>query len=201
VDVKDEGLKESKKTDRILWLLNWIDDRRKSISDRAMAVVRADALLATAIGVLIGVAVNVFRWQRGWPICLFWSLAAIGLASSVVSVAVATSGLANVWLTRGQLWHSLGFPDRPEAPSFLPFHPRQLRTFWRYEDYETELKAVLENGDRLFEAAAAQFRVVSEEFHRRYEALRLSVRLLAVSGFFLLAAAVVLMLQHLGAFS
>ena len=157
---------DKERLDLVRWLIERYDERKASVAGRAAILLNADALLLAATTFLIK-----SLWSKSIQLNLVehFSLilcVALALILLVLSIVVATSGIANVWKTHRKKFGS-------EAPHRLYFYPREtFEAFSNFPEFANSIQAIDEK--QLIRHAIGHIWVITNEYKERYENLRLA---------------------------
>jgi hypothetical protein len=185
----ERGTGDRERLELVRWLIDSYDQRKASVAGRAAILLSADALLIAATTLLIE---RIWSQDFGYSTAERSGLAAgagLTLILLVISAAVATNGMANVWRTH---WGRFG----GNPPSRLFFYPRQ--TFKRFDaargsGFEEFSQVLWTISEKDFAAEAMGLWVITGEYRERYRTLRQATRLF-VAGIVPLVVAVVFVL-------
>jgi hypothetical protein len=168
-------INDKERFDFVRWLIDSYDERKASVAGRATILLNADALLLAATTFLI----DKLRAMTGQlslteQLILIISIA-LSLIFLVLSIAVATNGMANIWKTSTQKFGT-------EAPQRLYFYPRQ--TFNTFKTFSSFLNSFQEISEKqLTEYALAHLWVITREYKERYQNLRRATHFLVFAIF------------------
>ena len=161
--------------DLVRWLIESYDGRKASVAGRASILLSADALLLAATTFLIEKLfphlINIKLFEK----TILIIVVAISLILLVASIAVATSGIANIWKTHKRKY-------RGNVTSRLYFYPRQ--TFEKYKSFKEFSKSFdCMHENQMIQEALGHLWVITMEYNERYGNLRKATRLLAIAIF------------------
>jgi len=174
-------LSESERLELVRWLIDNYDERKASVASRAAILLSADTLLLAAVTFM---AERLWsssgpRAQGEWFLLGFGSIFLVaGMILLFSSIAVGTSGMANVWRTHRQ-------NRLTGSTSRLYFYPRQtFETFSGMGGFDEYVRAFrgeidLPSGEvlDLEREALGQLWVITAEYQSRYRKLRSAIRL------------------------
>ncbi len=183
-NLPEQSMSNEKRIELIRWLIDSYDQRKASVANRATILLSADALVLTATTILIdNLKLSAGKYNSLEQLFLVAGCA-IALLLLLASMAVATSGMANIWRTHRQ--HNF------KAPSRLYFYPRE--TFEQLVNFNTFADSIKNISEEEFETVAlGHLWTITKEYGDRYVRLRLATRLLCIGIFpFMLAVGIVL---------
>lgn len=166
---------DKERLDLVRWLIDNYDQRKASVAGRAAILLSADALLLAATTFLIDKLRTMVN-QLSLPEQLMLIISvALSLILLVLSIAVATNGMANIWKTHAKKFGA-------EIPKRLYFYPRQ--TFDEYTTFSAFLNSFQNiNEQQLTENALGHLWVITGEYKERYQNLRRATRFLLLAIF------------------
>lgn len=173
--VSEPTISDKERLDLVRWLIENYDERKSSVAGRAAILLNADALLLAATTFLIDKLWSKTGQFNSIEKTVLLVSIALALILLVASIAVATSGMANIWKTSKQKFGA-------EVPKRLYYYPRQT-----FEEFKT-LSAFSESFKvidrrKLTEYSIGHLWVITTEYRDRYKNLRRSTRFLVLAIF------------------
>lgn len=170
--MENEDLDNKEKYERVSWMITTLDARRASLESRSATVLSADALLFAGVMILIDNMDGISSLTVFLKILFIICVVAVFVLLAF-SLASATIAIANVNNTSRKM-----FGDN--CPSRLFFYPRE--TFESFKNFDRYAEGFYKTTDREFiNYMLGELWVLSQEYHRRYQNLRWSIRLLIYS--------------------
>ena len=163
-------MSDKERLDLVRWLIESYDERKASVASRAAILLNADALLLAATTFLIDNLWSKADQLKPTEQIILAIGVALALIFLVLSISVATSGIANIWRTSKQ---KLG----DEAPQRLYFYPRRtFEKFKTFSEYADSIEGIDEK--QMTRQALGHLWVITQEYKDRYQNLRLATRFL-----------------------
>lgn len=180
---------EKERLDLIRWLLELYDERKTSVASRAATLLKADALLLAATTFLIDkLWSNTYQFNSSEKLILFISII-FELLLLVLSIAITTSGMANIWKTSRK-------KHGPEVMR-LYYYPRQtLEKFKTLSAFIDSFQII--NEKNLTEYSIGHLWVITNEYGERYKNLRWATRFLVLSIFPLVLSMTLILYKFIG---